>query len=469
MSVPETASRLHVEAEKAQLSLGVAAARNLATTTKTAPQMQEITPRWLVRKLPWVDIKGGVFRTNRRLSYAVGDGRVSFTTAGGITRVIPTELGEIPMLRGYEDGEALQTLAGKFVERKYEPGQVIVASGQPADRVVLIAHGKVEKVGAGPYGAESLLGVLAGGDHFSFRANLDDNGVWDFTARAATRCTILSLPQSEFEKQVKRIDSLKAHIEGFKQRPRPAQNKLGEAAIAMSSGHEGEPDLAGTFVDYETKPREYHLSVAQTIVRIHTRVSDLYNEPFDQTREQLRLTIEAIRERQEHDLINHPEFGLLNNADLKQRIPTRTGPPTPDDLDSLLTRRRKTRLLLAHPRTIAAFGRQCTSRGIYPEHVDVDGAKVATWRGVPMFPCNKIPISEAQTSAILAMRTGLEDQGVVGLYQTDLPDEHEPGLSVRFMGISEKAILSYLVTTYYSAAVMVPDALGVLEDVEIAR
>ncbi|MCA1705775.1 MAG: hypothetical protein LC808_44355, partial [Actinobacteria bacterium] len=36
-------------------------------------------------------------------------------------------------------------------------------------------------------------------------------------------------------------------------------------------------------------------------------------------------------------------------------------------------------------------------------------------------------------------------------------------------GISEKAIISYLVTAYYSAAVLVPDALGILEDVEIGR
>ena len=37
------------------------------------------------------------------------------------------------------------------------------------------------------------------------------------------------------------------------------------------------------------------------------------------------------------------------------------------------------------------------------------------------------------------------------------------------MGINEQAIISYLVSAYYSVAVLVPDALGVLEDVEIAR
>lgn len=67
------------------------------------------------------------------------------------------------------------------------------------------------------------------------------------------------------------------------------------------------------------------------------------------------------------------------------------------------------------------------------------------------------------------MRTGQDNQGVIGLHQTGIPDEYEPGLSVRFMGIDEKAIISYLVSTYYSAAVLVPDALGVLENVDIAR
>ncbi|NDJ26110.1 Crp/Fnr family transcriptional regulator, partial [Nostoc sp. B(2019)] len=188
-----------------------------------------------------------------------------------------------------------------------------------------------------------------------------------------------------------------------------------------------------------------------------------------QTEQQLRLTIEALRERQEHELINNREFGLLHNADLKQRIYTRNGPPTPDDLDELLTRRRKSKFFLAHPRTIAAFGRECNRLGIYPESIDLDGSMVSAWRGVPILPCNKIPITDAQTSSILVLRTGEQDQGVIGLHQTDIPDEYQPSLSVRFMGISEKAIISYLVTAYYSAAVLVPDALGILEDVEIGH
>ncbi len=51
-----------------RLSLSTAAARNLATTTKSVPQMQGITSRWLLRLLPWVEASGGTYRVNRRLS-----------------------------------------------------------------------------------------------------------------------------------------------------------------------------------------------------------------------------------------------------------------------------------------------------------------------------------------------------------------------------------------------------------------
>lgn len=205
------------------------------------------------------------------------------------------------------------------------------------------------------------------------------------------------------------------------------------------------------------------------MLRIHSRVADLYNQPMNQTEQQIRLTVEALKERQEHELINNREFGLLHNCEYDQRIQPHDGVPGPDDLDELLSRRRGTKLLLAHPRAIAAIGRELNKRGLVPETIDVAGNRIPTWRGVPIYPCNKIPVTEARTSSIIAMRTGEQDQGVIGLRATGIPDEIEPSLSVRFMGINEQAVIKYLVTAYYSAAVLVPDALGVLENVEIGR
>jgi Phage capsid-like protein len=203
------------------------------------------------------------------------------------------------------------------------------------------------------------------------------------------------------------------------------------------------------------------------VVDIHTRVSDLYSTPHNQIGEQLRLTIEAIKERQENELINNAEYGLLHNAVPSQRITTRTGAPTPDDLDELLTRVwKEPGFFLAHPRAIAAFGRECTWRGVPPPTVSLFGSQFLTWRGIPLIPSDKVPVVEGK-SKILLLRTGDARQGVVGLYQPNLPGEQSMGLSVRFMGINHKAIASYLVSLYCSLAVLTDDALGVIDGVDV--
>ncbi|MFJ9517241.1 family 2B encapsulin nanocompartment shell protein [Kitasatospora sp. NPDC101801] len=457
------------QAQEKQLSLGTAAARNLATTTKSAPQMQEITSRWLLKVLPWVQTAGGAYRVNRRLTYTVGDGRIDFVKTGSEVRVIPAELGELALLRGFDDQDVLVALAGRCVQREFRAGEVLAELGEPNDQLHLLAHGKVSRAGLDAYDAPTQLGVLADGDRFGEQSLTDDNALWDYTVKAVTNGTVLSLSRADFQTILDASPALQAHVQEFLTLPQQRQNELGEAEIALSAGHWGEVQLPGTFVDYDASPREYELSVAQTVLRVHTRVADLYNQPMNQTEHQLRLTVEALRERQEYELVNNPEFGLLNNTDFKQRLQTHSGPPTPDDLDELLSRRRDTDFLLAHPRTIAAIGREFNARGLYPDHVDLHGSKVPAWRGVPILPCNKIPVSKDRTSSIIAMRTGEENQGVIGLHQTGIPDEYQPSLSVRFMGIDEKAIISYLVTAYYSAAVLVPDALGVLENVQIAN
>jgi hypothetical protein len=448
------------------LSLSTTAARTLATTTKSLPQMRGITTRWLLSQLPWVEVPAGSYRANRRLTYTIGDGKLSFYNTGARVHVVPAELTELALLRDFGDEQALAALADAFEQREYEPGDTITTAGQPLDTLILIAHGKITQHGRGEYGDEVTLGTATDGDHLGADLLTRDDATWTFTARAATRVTVLVLPAAAYARLNGRSESLRAHVAEALNRPRKPQNKAGEAAIDLAAGHDGEPILAGTYVDYDPAPREYDLAVAQTVLRVHTRVTDLYNHPMNQLEQQLRLTVEALRERQEHELLNNTDFGLLHNADLKHRLTTRTGPPTPLDLDDLLSRRRKTRFFLAHPRAIAAFGRACTTHRIYPETTLLDGKRVTTWRGVPILPSDKIPITDTGTTSILAMRTGEDDAGVIGLRPKELPDQYQPGLNVRFTGTNDQAITSYLVSAYHSAAVLVPDALGILDDVE---
>lgn len=242
-----------------------------------------------------------------------------------------------------------------------------------------------------------------------------------------------------------------------------------ERAVTVDCSARDERELPQTFVDYEEWGREYMLSAVNTVVDVHTRVSDLYSSPHNQIREQLRLTIEIIKERQESELINNKEYGLLNNVAPGQTVQTRTGAPTPDDLDELIARVwKEPAFFLAHPLAIAAFGRECTRRGVPPPTVSLFGSQFLTWRGLPLIPSDKVGVDGGKTK-ILLLRTGESRQGVVGLYQPNLPGEQSIGLSVRFMGINHKAIASYLISLYCSLAVLTPDALGVLESVDVSK
>jgi hypothetical protein len=239
--------------------------------------------------------------------------------------------------------------------------------------------------------------------------------------------------------------------------------------VRVACSQRDESALPGTFVDYEEHPREYFLNAVTTVLDVHTRISDLYSSPHDQIKEQLRLTIEAIKERQESELINNPDYGLLANVAEEQVIYPLTGAPTPDDLDELLTKVwKEPAFFLTHPAAIAAFGRECTRRGVPPPTVSLFGSQFLTWRGIPLVPSDKVPVADGKTK-ILLLRVGEKRQGVVGLFQPGLAGEQSPGLSVRFMGINRNAIASYLISLYCSLAVLSDDALAVLDDVEIGK
>lgn len=239
--------------------------------------------------------------------------------------------------------------------------------------------------------------------------------------------------------------------------------------VEVACAGRDESELPQTFVNYDEKPREYFLNAVSTILDVHTRVSDLYSSPFDQVKEQLRLAIETIKETQEGQLINNPDYGLLANVAPSQVIKTRTGAPQPDDLDLLVAKVwKEPAFFLAHPDAIAAFGRECTRRGVPPPTVSLFGSQFLTWRGIPLVPSDKVPVVSGKTK-ILLLRVGDKRQGVIGVYQPGLAGEQSPGLSVRFMGINRSAIASYLISLYCSLVVQSPDALAVLEDVEIGK
>ena len=145
----------------------------------------------------------------------------------------------------------------------------------------------------------------------------------------------------------------------------------------------------------------------------------------------------------------------------------------PDDLDALITKVwKEPAFFLAHPLAIAAFGRECTRRGVPPPTATLFGSPFLTWRGVPLIPSDKLHVKGGEgqgTSNILLVRTGERKRGVVGLFQPGIPGEVSPSLSVRLMGINQRGAAAYLVSLYCSAAVLTEDAIAVLENVQVDK
>jgi Phage capsid-like protein len=244
-----------------------------------------------------------------------------------------------------------------------------------------------------------------------------------------------------------------------------------DKAIEVVCSHVEESTIPGTYAEYEENPREYRLSSINSVLNVDTRIADLFSNPYDQVREQLRIAIETVKERQENELLNNADYGLLNNVADKQRVSARKGAPTPDDLDELLTKVwKEPSFFLAHPRAIAAFGRECTRRGVPPPTVTLFGNPFLTWRGIPLIPTDKLRVAgKAPKTRILLLRVGERKQGVVGLFQPGLTGEQTPGLSVRYMGISERGLASYLISLYCSASVLADDAIASLDEVEVGQ
>lgn len=459
-----------------QRSVTTAVARNLANTTKTAPKMMSITPRWLLSLLPWVQVDGGTYRVNRTKVELPKAERIAIEVADGLASFVPESLRSVPLFSALPEA-ILVRIAKRFKTEQVTLGNQLIVEGEDRSKFFIIAQGQVEVLSKGAHGSDLRIALLTDGEFFGETEIVSDKPS-DVTIRTITPCVLLTLSRKDLEGVLKEAPSLKEEfhkVVAQHQELQSSVNRYGERNIDLVSGFAENVEIPETFVDYSATPREYSLSSVQTVVRVHTRVSDLYNGPYNQLEEQMRLTIEGIKERQEWELVNSKRFGLAHSVDPAMRISTRYGAPTPDDLDELLALVwKKPAFFLAHPKAIAAFERECTWRGVPPVTMNLFGTPVITWRGVPLVPCDKLEVKSRYrsnqwfgTTSMLLLRVGEADQGVVGLHQTGIPGEIMPSLSARLMGLDSLGVASYLLTSYFSCAVLTDDALGVLENVEV--
>ena len=270
----------------------------------------------------------------------------------------------------------LAQMAGQFKTEDVSLGNKLIVEGEDLSKFFIIAQGQVEVLSKGVHGSNLRIALLTEGEFFG-ETDLVSDKPSDVTVRTITPCVLLTLSRKDLDAVLAENANLgedfkKAIAEHLELRS--TVNRYGERNIDLVSGFAENVEIPETFVDYSAHPREYSLSAIQTVVRVHTRVSDLYNGPYDQLEEQMRLTVEGIKERQEWELVNNNKFGLAHSVDPAMRISTRYGAPTPDDLDELFALVwKKPAFFLAHPKAIAAFERECTWRGVPPVTMNLFG------------------------------------------------------------------------------------------------
>lgn len=459
-----------------QRSITTSTARLLANTTKTAPQMGSITPRLLLKLLPWVQVESGTYRVNRTKVELKKAERIEIKYVDDKPTFTAKNLGQIPLFQNI-DKKIVQKLADGFGAVDIKRGDNLVTQGQDKKRFFIVAKGQAEVISEGEHGEELRIAQLGRGEYFGDKDLLSAEAS-TVSVRALTDSTFLLLDLQKLLELVDETPELKEQFDAAvdKQLRLEANvNDHGEKHIDLVSGQAEDLTIPETYIDYEEQPTEYSLNTLQTVVRVHTRVSDLYNSPYNQLEQQLRLSIESIKERQEWELINNKKFGLLAQASPGYKISARYGSPTPDDFDELLSLVwKEPAFFIAHPRAIAAFERECTWRGVPPQAIDLFGTKVITWRGVPVVPSDKVEIKGQYLTGrgvgkteIILVRVGEKEQGVVGLHESGIPGEIAPSLSARLMGLDQYGVASYLLTKYFSLASLTDDAIAVLENVEV--
>ena len=464
--------------ENKNKTVSIKAARNLTTTEKTPPMMVAMSPKLLLKMLPWKDVPGGTLRVNRTKLIFKGNGRVTIEFGdGGIPIITPEALRMIPIFHKLPL-KMIEKMTESLTMEQFDKDAIMIKEGEDRDKLFILADGSAEFYEIGAHGNELQLKIVGQGDYFGEDELISDN-VSDSSVRTLTKCVFITLSKTAVDKILKENKDYREIFENTISEYlelKSMADEYGEHRVELKAGHIDVVELPSTYVDYIEVPEEIPVNNIQTVLKVHSRISDLYNNPMNQLQMQLNITMGYMYESQESAIINDPQYGLLAKCDPSMRIQPKYGSPTPDDLDNLLALVwKKPTFFLAHPRAIAAFARECTFRGTPPPTIEIDGQTLITWRGIPLVPSDKIKVDGHEVSkygsgltSILLVRAGGEDvQGVTGMYQTGTPGEMAPGLSVRMMGINEEAIASYLMTLYYNVAVLTEDALAVLENVEV--
>lgn len=117
-----------------------------------------------------------------------------------------TALGAAPFFRGLEPSQ-LSEINRLFRPFGFEAGETIYFSGQRAERLFVVAHGKVKLLRHTASGQDVLLAILGSGEMFGSLASLGDAAYTD-EAEAQTPSCVLGIEARDFQSLVERYPSV---------------------------------------------------------------------------------------------------------------------------------------------------------------------------------------------------------------------------------------------------------------------
>jgi len=225
--------------------------------------MMSITPRWLLKLLPWVQVAGGTYRVNRTKVELGKATRIPVDAASAGPEFAPEALRGVPLFSRLSDA-IIGRMASRFKTEEVSLGNPLIVEGEDRSKFFIIAQGQVEVLSKGRHGANLRIALLTEGEFFG-ETDLVSDRPSEITVRTTTPCVLLTLSRRDLDAALSDSPELAADFRRAIDAHAALQstvNRFGERNIDLVSGFAENVEIPETFVDYSPSPREYSLSIA---------------------------------------------------------------------------------------------------------------------------------------------------------------------------------------------------------------
>lgn len=154
-------------------------------------------------------------------------------------------LGQLPFFKGLSQ-DALEKINQSFHEVGYDVDEIICFAGDPAERLFVVADGRVKLVRHTLAGKDVLLDMLTTGEFFGSLASLGDD-VYPDTAQAQTPVCVLAISKDAFRHILDRhpsvtlkvVDIMAARLRAAHERVRqlsvsPVESRIAHVLLVLS-------------------------------------------------------------------------------------------------------------------------------------------------------------------------------------------------------------------------------------------